>query len=181
MKQVLAGILSALCLLPATAFADGIALFGGRMTDNQWEEALVLWEADWLDSGLIGIAASHQVARRGRFALEVEGQVVKHFGDQTNWEVNAPVVGRVDVDRGWWRSAAFGIGLSWASEPPRTEIARDGASQRWLIYWMGEVAFGKPEGAVEYVARIHHRSDGYGVFETDAGSNALVVGVRWGW
>ncbi|MEM8870338.1 MAG: hypothetical protein AAGE38_08045, partial [Pseudomonadota bacterium] len=130
---------------------DGWSLtgFAGVMTDNVWEESIQPWETEFLDSYLIGLGLRRDwpVAGSNRYFIGIEGQTVAHFGDQTHLEFNAPVVlsyrpqgrwsGPVDV-------LSFGLGLSYASEIPQTEINRDGASQRLMIYWMAEVAVPGP-------------------------------------
>ncbi|MEM9642135.1 MAG: hypothetical protein AAGA19_11605 [Pseudomonadota bacterium] len=164
---------------------DGWSLtgFAGVMTDNVWEESIQPWETEFLDSYLIGLGLRRDwpVAGSNRYFIGIEGQTVAHFGDQTHLEFNAPVVlsyrpqgrwsGPVDV-------LSFGLGLSYASEIPQTEINRDGASQRLMIYWMAEVAVPGPIAQSEVLFRLHHRSDGFGLFEENSGSNALTIGIR---
>ncbi|PWJ14395.1 hypothetical protein [Jannaschia seohaensis] len=43
---------------------------------------------------------------------------------------------------------------------------------------MDEIGFDLPGTETEGVLRLHHRSDGFGAFPTNAGSNALTVGLR---
>jgi hypothetical protein len=48
-----------------------------------------------------------------------------------------------------------------------------------MFYWMvGEIEFHLPAEATTLVLRLYHRSDGYGVFSADSGSNALLLGLR---
>jgi hypothetical protein len=95
---------------PATASDDdgdasnednpsAIAVFGGLMTDNEWEDAFAPWSLDFRDSTLVGLAASHRIGRfDDRFGFEIEGQVVRHLGDQDRPDFDrALVVG--DGDR----------------------------------------------------------------------------------
>jgi hypothetical protein len=158
-----------------------VTAFAGLITANAWEDAVLVWDADYLKSGIVGFALGQDLVRRGRLSLGYEVQLAGHFGIQDHVEVNAPLVLR--YDRAGHRiapigSLAFGIGPSWASEKPQVEIDLDGDTTRTMIYWMGEVGFDLPGDTVEGVLRLHHRSDGYGLFPVDSGSNAVVVGFR---
>ena len=141
--------------------AGAIAVFGGLLTNNHWEDAFVPWTLDFSDSTLVGLAASHGISRfDNRFGFEIEGQVVRHFGDQDHWEFNLPIVGRWEAlpwDEVIDTSLAFGIGPSYASEKPKVEVA-DGDSRRLLVYWMMEIEFGPPDKSWSAIFRLHHRS-----------------------
>lgn len=156
-------------------------VFGARLTDNKWKEIATIEDVGFRDAYLAGLALSHEFLGGRDWALEVEGQTVKHFGDQTHWEFNAALVGRW---RGFpWRetvptSVAFGIGPSYATEVPPEEVAMDGESARFLLYWMAEVEVGLPDEPWSAIARLHHRSNGYGVFAEDGGSNWITFGLR---
>lgn len=159
-----------------------VTIFGGQMTDNQWEQTLDPSSVVFLDSHLIGLGIGYEWPTRvGRLGLGVEGQIVKHFGRQDNLEFNLPVVARYYPREPFVSvldSFAFGIGISIAAKRPQTEIDRDGETSKALVYWMGELAFQSRRSDSTYVLRLHHRSDAYGLFETDSGSNALVFGYR---
>ncbi len=110
---------------------SAIAVFGGIVTDNNWEDTLVPWNLDYRESLVAGLAISHRIGRfDDRLSFEIEGQVVRHFGDQDHWEFNLPIVARWEgfpwddvIDT----SLAFGIGPSYASEIPTVEVANGGA------------------------------------------------------
>jgi hypothetical protein len=160
-----------------------LTAFGGRMTDGSWP-SMVYNPSDVkiADASLFGLAVSRRLWRSD-FGLEfdIEGQVVKYTGDQTNWEFNLPLVAR------WTRfpwsdhvktSAAFGLGLSWAASTPEYETAKEGDSQQLLTYWMLEFEAGPPDSRWSGITRIHHRSTAFGTFGPDGGANSLVVGIR---
>lgn len=136
-----------------------VTFFGAWLTDNSWKE----------------------IAGTRNWALEIEGQAVKHFGEQSHWEFNLPLFAR-------WRtfpwndrvptSLAFGIGPSYATERPPAEVEMDGDSARFLLYWTAELEIGLPDSPWSGIARLHHRSSGYGVFADAGGSNALAFGIR---
>lgn len=161
---------------------SAIAVFGGLVTNNDWEDALAPWDLEYRESFLAGLAISHRIGRFDhRIDFEIEGQVVRHFGDQDHWEFNLPIVGRwktfpwdEDVDT----SLAFGIGPSYANEKPPAEVAIEGDSHRLLVYWMAEIEAGPPDSDWRAVIRIHHRSGAFGLVADEGGSNAIVIGFK---
>ncbi len=159
-----------------------IAVFGGLVTDNNWEDTLAPWDLDYRESLIAGLAISHRIGRFDhRLSFEIEGQVVRHFGDQDHWEFNLPIVGRWKAfswDEVVDTSLAFGIGPSYASVISEVEVINGGDSQRWLVYWMAEIEVGPPDRGWSTIFRIHHRSGAFGVVADEGGSNALVIGFR---
>ncbi len=114
---------------------------------------------------------------------EVEGQVVKHFGWQTNWEFNAIVSARwhrFPWNHRFQTSFAVSAGLSWASEVPKMEAALDESDARLLQYLGFEFAFADKAAPDRIFAiRLHHRSSAYGMFgPTGDGSNFVAIGIR---
>lgn len=134
----------------------------------------------WLIAGAISFPYAH--FRRDGLRFEAEGQLVYNFGDQRHVELNAvPVVAR-------WRrfpwsdrvatSAAFGLGLSYATELPEVELRLEDTTRKWLVYWMVELTAGPVEAPWAVSLRLHHRSDAWGLMGEDGGINALGLGVR---
>jgi hypothetical protein len=169
----------------ATAAAtSAVTLFGGVLIDNPWEDVFLSpWEVEFLDPGLVGVAGSVRLAEPvDGLAIELEAQVVRHWGEQDHWEANLPIVTarwtRFPWDATVDSSAAFGIGPSLASETPAAEVAREGDSSPAMTYWMIELEAGAPESPWRVVGRLHHRSTAFGAFGDAGGSNALAVGVR---
>jgi hypothetical protein len=160
-------------------------LFGGWVTSNHWED--FFRNADDLkfkDSHLLGVSLARCIGRyQDKASFEIEGQIVKHFDLQTHWELNALVAAR--WEKFWWddvldTSLAFGLGPSFATDEPEIESENDGDTNRFLIYWMIELAVGLPNyPRVALITRIHHRSDAYGLVSNGGGSNALVFGLKW--
>src|SRR5690349_19503467 len=177
--------------LPGVASADVgdwyTTIYGARIsTQPGWEDIIIdAPNTEFVDSYLVTVAVSRQYAERkqGALAIEAEGQVVKHFHDQTHWEFNAlPVVLR------WKRfpwshrlstSAAFGIGLSYATELPPVEVLLEGESHQWLIYWVMELTAGPLDSPWAVSLRLHHRSVAYGLMGDEGGMNAVGLGVRY--
>jgi hypothetical protein len=181
----------ALCLLGTPVRAlDGdwnATVFTGRMTDAKaWFDVFTdPGDTDFFDSYLVAGAASYTFARyfEGDLSLEVEGQVVKHFGDQTHWEINLPVGAR------WHRfpwnetvatTAAFAVGPSYATEVPPVEVLLEGGSEKLMFHWFLELTLGPPGADWALSLRLHHRSGGFGMLADEGGADALAVGVRFG-
>lgn len=164
-------------------------VYGARISSEVgWEDVLANpVGADYVDSYLVAAALARRYARYlddGALVLEAEGQVVYNFGDQHHWEFNAvPIVVR------WLRfpwsqrlatSAAFGLGLSYATELPATEVAIEGQSRQTLIYWVLELAAAPVGSPWAVTLRMHHRSVAFGMMGDDGGVNAVGIGVRYG-
>lgn len=152
------------------------------MTDQVWEDIFLNPVGlTFRDARIVGVAATWMWdAPVTRLSWGVEVQAAKWFGRQTNLEANLLGVLRYTPAQqiGPIRSLAFGIGPSLASEIPAEEFARNGTGRRGLVYWMGEVEFGRSESNLRGFARIHHRSNAYGLLGAQTGSNSLVVGMR---
>lgn len=190
--RCLAGITG---LLPLAAPADvpgprspwAATFYGARVSSEVgWEDILLdPVGARYVDAFLVVAALSRQYAgyRDGALALEAEGQVAWNFGDQQHWEINlVPVVAR------WQRfpwddrlatSAAFGLGLSYATELPAIEVEIEGASEQLLIYWVAELTAGPLDAPWALSLRLHHRSVAWGLMGEEGGMNGMGLGLRW--
>ena len=161
-----------------------LSLYGGRMTSEVWEDTLSK-NVDFIDAGIIVVAGAWTFKRyfKDSLSLELEAQVGKYFGDQRNWEFNAPILmfrwSRFPWQRHLATTFAWGIGPSYATEVPEMEVAVKEDSQRWLVYWVGELTFGPPEGSWAVLFRLHHRSGAFGIVGDDGGSNTLAAGLKF--
>jgi hypothetical protein len=181
------GLLTAPVILPAAPGDWSATVYGARISSQPGWEDIFLDSAgtEFVDSYLLTAAVSRQYAERfdGALAIEAEGQVVRHFGDQTHWEFNAvPVVLR--WNRFPWServatSAAFGLGLSYATELPPVEVALEGESSEWLVYWVMELTAGPVDAPWAVSLRLHHRSVAYGLMGEEGGMNAVGLGLRF--
>ena len=119
--------------------------------------------------------------------LELEGQIVKHWGKQKHVELTGALVWRT----GDWHftenlgvNFAIGEGISYALHRPRFEKGRSGRrgdhSFRLQNHIMMELEFSyaaMPDW--HFVTRIHHRSGMYGLVSPHkTGSNYFGVGIR---
>ena len=173
--------------MPDTERAWTAMVYGARMSsETGWEDILIdPVEAQYLDVFLLAGALSRPYAslREGALTLEAEGQVVRYFGDQDHWELNA-----VPLTLRWHRfpwshrmatSAAFGLGVSYATELPPVEVAIEGESAQWLMYWLLEATAGPVGSPWSFTLRMHHRSVSYGLMAEEGGMNAVGLGVRY--
>jgi hypothetical protein len=190
-----AGIALLLLVLSIPAVADADAddpawvgtLYGARMSaETGWEDILLNpVGAEYLDVFLVAAALSRPYAhyRAGALTLEAEAQVARYFGDQDHWEFNA-----VPLTVRWHRfpwsdriatSAAFGLGVSYATELPPVEVEIEGESAQWLIYWLLEATAGPVDSPWSFTLRMHHRSVAYGLMAEEGGMNGVGLGVRY--
>ena len=166
-----------------------VTVYAGRYSDSALTEEILISKRPGFESSEMGAIAYSQAFHRfwdGGGQWEWEGQLTKHAGQQTNWELNGLVTGR------WMRypwsewvrtSAAVGNGLSWASEIPDVEESshtNTGASQL-LYYILLELTAGVPKWKHwDAVLRIHHRSGVFGLFDgVDGGSNIICGGLKF--
>lgn len=160
-------------------------VYGGRMTDGDFGDTLT-GQAKFIDAYVVVGALSWTFARYFDDALsfELEGQVAKWFGDQKNMEFNLPLAirwSRFPWDDYVATSLAYGVGPSYATLEPAAEIDIHDNTQKFLIYWFGEIAAGLPQSPWAAVFRIHHRSGGFGLVADrgDGGANSLCVGLKY--
>ncbi len=163
-----------------------VAAYGGKAAEERLLDILTRYNTGFRDAWLVALAPGMTLREHPRWRQEVEGQVVKHFGDQDHWEFNAAWVAR------WMRfpwdhvvdtRAGLGLGVSWASEIPPIEPRakeEEGESTRFLGYVAIELEFAPPGGSDwSGFARLHHRSDAFGLFHDQrGGSNFITLGLR---
>jgi len=171
-----------------SAVADddfAVTVYGGRMTDGDFGEALT-GSAEFIDAYVVVGAFAWTFARYFEDALsfELEGQIGKWFGDQKNLEFNLPVAirwSKFPWNRYVDTSFAYGLGPSYATREPAAEIDNEDDTKKFLIYWFGELTFGPPESAWAGVLRLHHRSGAFGLVAErgHGGSNTLAAGIKY--
>ncbi|TMM54512.1 hypothetical protein [Sulfitobacter sabulilitoris] len=159
-----------------------VDLFAGQMTTNKFYQAVDPTSVDFADSWFLGAGFGwERPIGASRFDWGLQAQIVGHAGRQDHFEVNVPVIIRYrprDPWPRWVESTAFGIGVSHATKTPQVEIDRRGESSRSFVYWMAEIEIAHPRPGSSVIARLHHRSDGYGLYDAEGGSSALVIGWR---
>jgi hypothetical protein len=178
----------ALCTGTPAAASDehdfAASIYGGVMTDEDWIHAIsgqTGLEDSFILAGAVGWTF-HRPANR-LWSLELEANVVRHFGIQDHFELNAPVLNARWEEFPWDSyldtSLAFGIGPSLASTTPEYERIRKGESDPVMLFWHIEAAFALPGSRWSTIFRLHHRSTGYGMFADQGGSNILCLGLRY--
>jgi hypothetical protein len=179
-----------LCTTAMVSRADpgdwAATVYGARISTQPGWEDIILDNVDteFVDSYLLAAAVSREYrqAYGGALTFEAEGQVVRHFHDQSHWEFNAvPLVLR--WNRFPWShrvtsSAAFGLGLSYATDLPPVEVQLEGESREWLVYWVMELTAGPTDAPWSVSLRLHHRSVAYGLMGDEGGMNAVGLGLR---
>ncbi|MDJ0640118.1 MAG: hypothetical protein QNJ20_14905 [Paracoccaceae bacterium] len=186
-NAVITWLVIPLCLIATASLAEGdegwsVTVFGGVLTDNDWQYAVQPWEVEFVDSRFVGVAFGREW-RLGdpRWTIGFEAQAVQHFGRQDHLEFNLPAVLRYHPRNpipARLESLAFGLGVSHASELAQVEIERQGASRHNLVYWMAELEFSTGRADTTWMIRLHHRSDAFGLLEPATGSNAIAFGIR---
>lgn len=138
---------------------------------------------------ILGFAAGQALGWIGdSVSLDIEAQVVHHYGRGAFWEFGTTVVARwqgVTVPKwlGGWRLLegwSVGIGPSVTTEIPPLEADR-GRVSHVLNQLMIEILDPVPEGApVQPVDRIHHRSGIFGLINgIVGGSDYIGRGLRF--
>jgi hypothetical protein len=187
MRLALAGVVATLLFVscrPVRAEEDWfLTLYGGQYAGGRIRH---IAELTYRDTYLAGFGLDKEFAETfDVMRWEVEGQALQHAGTEDHVELAATIIARwVKFPWSHWlaTSAAFGSGLSYASEVPAQED-RDNpnGSTRLLHYLLMEATVAVP-GAPHWsvVVRVHHRSGVWGLFEgVGRGSNTLVGGVRY--
>lgn len=190
LTAVLVGASVWLASLPAAAEEQprdwAVTLYTTWLSEDALGDMLV-FNAE-LESGyrLWALALSKRFASLNEHLdLEIEGQVAKHTVGQDHWEFNGLGVARWRTfpwDRHLDTSLAVGLGVSYATETPPFEVERKGTSGNTMAYILVELAFGLPSMPQwEVVARIHHRSAAYGLFNSGqkGASNAFGFGLKY--
>ena len=162
-----------------------VTIFGGGYADGKitsvWDSAAKYWQR----SNLAGIAVEQRFASTGGYVdWSVEGQALRHWGEQNHVEFTGAVVARWNPfpwDRIVDTSIAVGEGLSYATGMPELEDRSFHDSAKLLNFILIEAAFSPPDNpGVSLVIRVHHRSGVFGLFDgVTQGSNFLNFGLRF--
>lgn len=111
----------------AEATDDGywhLGVYGGKAAEERLLDILTRFNTGFRDAWLVAFAPAYVYRRTERWRFEVEGQAVKHFGDQDHWEFNAAWLARwmqFPWDAYVETRAALGLGVSYATEIPVIE------------------------------------------------------------
>lgn len=154
----------------------------GVMTDGKAHEMFIPSALEFVDAYLAGLVLGYErQISNTRYSYGVEVQVNGHFGQDSFFEIAVPVILRYHPEKSWWDafdSFAIALGGSHYSHISRLERENYGTSRRDLVYWYVETEFKTKDPQSSVYARIHHRSNAWGTFDPNGGSNALVIGFR---
>lgn len=173
-----------LCNAGMAAEDWALTIYSARISGDSLKDTFVM-SSSYDHSYLLALALSKRVASSWkRIEWEYEGQIVKHYGDQRHMEFNCLIAARYPVFL--WRnyigtSFAIGEGVSYATETPEVEAVHYDETSKLLNYLLFELAFSLPKVPEwNLVARIHHRSGVFGLFNGVHGaSNAVGFGLRY--
>ena len=188
-------LVRALACLPALLGSCGapgdhaITVFGGRYANEELFSRILLFQGlDLQDSYMAAAAYSYRIGQWPRqVRWEVEGQVVRHFEGQDNWELNGLMIARWEAFP-WSHvvptSLAIGEGFSYALSVPELEdliLAPEGGTSQFLNYLLFELTLGLlPWEGWSVVSRIHHRSGIFGLINgVEEASNFITFGLRY--
>jgi len=191
MTQFRATTLSLCCFLILWVTSDmaqanedwSITVYNAVLT--AWDlETVLKFEADFEeDYQLWALALAKKVGSLTRHInIEIEGQMVQHTGEQDYMEFNGLGVARwltFPWNRYLATSFAAGTGASYGTELSEIELRKSSDAKRWAAYVLFELALSLPRvPAWSLVGRLHHRSDGFGLFGS-TGYNAVGLGVKY--
>ncbi len=160
-----------------------LTVYGGAHAQDTIEDVFT-FNAKFEDNDYIAVAA---LARefwhyQDYISFEAEGQIGKHFNNDTFWEFNGLIIGRWHAfpwDKYVDTSLAVGDGLSCYTEISKVEKDDDDDAQKTLNYLLFELALGLPQyPRWDLVVRIHHRSSVFGLYGA-GGSNYVTGGIKF--
>lgn len=165
------------------------SVFFGRQTNDRWQTvALTPWEIEWVDSSLVGVGVSFKLSepiptRLGTVQFQFEPQVTGQWGLQDPfYQLDLPIGVRLTGKKPVLgiNTFAFTIGPSYSTKISELEQERgDGGTENTLMYWSLQIEHVlKRRPNLSVFARLHHRSDSFGLMGDSGSSNAVVLGLR---
>lgn len=178
-----------LFLLSGTCLANDhyLTLYTGKYTDDRLGDVLLNKPVDEINSYLAVIAWSKAFQfKNPNHQWELEAQLGKHYRIQKHTELNLLAIYRWQKTP--WQhilktSFAIGDGLSYANKVPQLEAEShtNVGATRLLNYILVEMTVAPPQTKDwSIVARVHHRSGVYGLFnDVEGGSNVIAIGLKF--
>jgi hypothetical protein len=161
-----------------------LMIYQGWGTSASFAQTL-LFDIKFEDSYFTGLVINRKMFPFWRyFSFELEGQVLKHYGQQDHWELAGLFLVRLHhslLSSLVSTDFAVGWGLSYATEIPALEAELHDNTSQLMNYLAFEVAFTLPEYREwTLVTRVHHRSGIFGTFnDANEGSNFFALGLRY--
>jgi hypothetical protein len=191
-------LLVAILALPATsAYADpavpaeasnnqNVFIMGGPFSKDFFGDTIAFWDNRYEDNFFGGVGYQYFFYNHPRgLKFGVEAGAGLRLGQRASAEVWAGGVARVNFDIGDITIApALTAGISVVTDLIGAEAERAaeaGYSSLPVLFYLGpEVSLShKAMPNLELLARVQHRSGGFGTIAPVDGSNAAVVGLRY--
>ncbi len=178
-------------IVPSAAVERGdhaITIYLGQSSPDTFSSIIFKpYKTNFEDTYLVAMALSTKLFDIGEHLdIELEGSIVRRFGDDDNWEFNASLFIRWD-NFPWqdfiYTTAGLGlVGPSYATGISETERRKSGndSGSKFLNYFAPEITFSPPSNHnIAVILRLHHRSGAFGLFDgVDGGSSFVSVGFR---
>ena len=186
--------LASLCLVqPAVADPtdqpsnQNVFVLGGQFTTGHFEDTFRFWEDHYEDNFFGGVGYQYFFYNyTGGFQLGAEAGLGVRLGDQSSAELWGGLVARYDslIEVGGFSvSPAITFGLSAVTNTIgiETERAADIHGGAPILYYLApEVSIAHEAFPnLELLARVQHRSGGFGTIAHIDGSNAATIGLRY--
>ncbi|WP_332686065.1 hypothetical protein [Devosia sp.] len=165
---------------------ENLFVMAGPFSSEQFSGTLEFWDNQYESNGFIGAGYQRMLyAHHGGMKLGVEAGFGLRLGVRSSAELWAGGVARFDIFTLGDVSItpALTAGFSVVTDTIGSETVRAdalGTNAAFLYYLGPELSFahaGLPN--MEVLARLHHRSGGFGTIAPLDGSNAVVVGLRY--
>ena len=165
-----------------------VTIYFGRSSPDAFSSIIFKpYDVNFEDTYLVAMALSTKLFDVGEYLdFELEGNIVRRFGDDEEWEFNAAIFLR--WDKFPWQDFVYTtvglgfIGPSFATGISETERRKSGNNKgsKVLNYFTPEITFSPPSNRnISVIMRVHHRSGAFGLFDgVDGGSSFVSVGFR---
>lgn len=165
---------------------QNVFVMGGAFTTGYFVDTFAFWEDHYDDNRFAGVGYQYFfLDYAGGLRLGAEVGAGLRWGDSTSTEIWGGMVARYDGFQlgGFSISPAVTFGLSATTGPVGVEADRaasTGSNAPVLYYLAPEIAVSHESAPnLELLARVQHRSGGFGTIARIDASNALVVGLRY--
>jgi hypothetical protein len=175
--------------LPAIAQSDdsnqNVFVLGGQFTTGYIQDTFRFWEDHYEDNFFAGIGYQHFIYEYEDFSLGGEIGIGLRAGERSSAEVWAGVVARYDGFQigDITISPALTAGFSFVTDTIGIETERAatlGYGVPFLYYLGPEVSVSHASlPNLELLARVHHRSGGFGTIAPIDAANAATIGLRF--
>lgn len=171
---------------PAASSNQNVFIIGGPFSKDFFGDTIAFWDNAYEDNFFGGIGYQYFFYNHPRgLKFGVEAGAGLRLGQRASAELWAGGVARVDFEIGDITIApALTVGISAVTDTTGVETERAaeaGFSALPILFYLGpEVSLShKAVPNLELLARVQHRSGGFGTIAPVDGSNAAVIGLRY--